>query len=276
MFNLVPMIGSDGRVERYFGMCRDVTDMVETERRLAVETRKAQETELLKQSFLTNMSYEIRTPLNTVIGFAELFESEHDIDDESVFVDEIKRNSNILLLLVNDILFLSRLDAKMIEYSYDMVDFSMLFESFCQTGWSAVSPQVRTVIDNPYNRLMVKIDVANVGLVIQRICALSIAYTTEGSVRATYEYRHGELGIRIEDTGKGLDAESLKIIFDRFAHIGNKQITGTGLDLPIVKALVEQMGGAIELQSELGKGTTVWVSIPCEAEAIERKREITV
>ena len=67
LFNMVPMKGEDGRVEKYFGLCRNMTEMVETEQQLAVETKKAQETELLKQSFLTNMSYEIRTPLNTVV-----------------------------------------------------------------------------------------------------------------------------------------------------------------------------------------------------------------
>ena len=114
-FNMIPLLNAEGQVERYFGMCRNMTQMVETERQLAIESQKAQETELLKQAFLTNMSYEIRTPLNTVIGFAELFESEHDEADEPLFVNEIRQNSNSLLQLVNDILFLSRMDANMID-----------------------------------------------------------------------------------------------------------------------------------------------------------------
>ena len=73
LFNMVPMLNEKGEVERYFGTYRDITDMVETEQRLAVETKKAQETEVLKQAFLTNMSYEIRTPLNNIIGYAGLF-----------------------------------------------------------------------------------------------------------------------------------------------------------------------------------------------------------
>ncbi len=275
MFNLVPMVNKGGQVERYFGMCREMTTMVDTEQRLAVETQRAQETELLKQSFLTNMSYEIRTPLNTVVGFAELFEAEHDENDEAVFVEEIKKNSNTLLQLVNDILFLSRLDARMIEYNYVIVDFAILFEGFCHTAWSIVPPEVHTIVDSPYQRLMVKIDVTNIEIVIQRLCAMALRHTTEGSVHATYEYRHGELSISIEDTGKGVSKEKLETIFDRFSGNTEERINGTGLDLPIVKGLVEQMGGAIEMQSELGKGTTVWVTIPCEAEVIEKKREKT-
>jgi PAS domain-containing protein len=134
MFNMVPIFDKKGHLERYFGIMRNMTDMVETEHRLAIETQKAQETELLKQSFLMNMSYEIRTPLNNVVGFAELFETEHDEEDEPFFVEQIKKSSNTLLDLINDILFLSRLDANMIEYKKSFVDFAQVFESHCQMG----------------------------------------------------------------------------------------------------------------------------------------------
>ena len=272
MFNMVPIIDKEGNVERYFGVMRDMTDMVETERRLAVETKKAQETELLKQSFLTNMSYEIRTPLNNVVGFAELFESEHEEADEQLFVEEIKKSSNTLLLLINDILFLSRLDANMIEYNKADVDFAMVFESHCQMGWSSMSPAVRTVVDNPYERLVVDIDEANLGKVIEKLCQLSAYFTREGTVSARCEYRRGELTISIEDTGIGIDAQTLPHVFDRFVRDQREELCGTGLDLPIVQSLVQQMGGSIEMESELGKGTTVWVSIPCEAKAIAKRR----
>ena len=272
MFNMVPIIDKEGNVERYFGVMRDMTDMVETERRLAVETKKAQETELLKQSFLTNMSYEIRTPLNNVVGFAELFESEHEEADEQLFVEEIKKSSNTLLLLINDILFLSRLDANMIEYNKADVDFAMVFESHCQMGWSSMSPAVRTVEDNPYERLVVDIDEANLGKVIEKLCQLSAYFTREGTVSARCEYRRGELTISIEDTGIGIDAQTLPHVFDRFVRDQREELCGTGLDLPIVQSLVQQMGGSIEMESELGKGTTVWVSIPCEAKVIAKRR----
>ena len=276
MFNMVPMFDAQGRVERYFGMCRNMTETVETERRLAVETKKAQETELLKQSFLTNMSYEIRTPLNTVVGFAELFEADHDVADEPVFVEEIKKNSGSLLLLINDILFLSRLDANMIEYKKDFVDFALLFESHCQMGWSRVSPQVKTVVDNGYEHLVVNIDQENLGQVIQKLCVNAAYFTHEGTIRAKCDYWRGELMISIEDTGVGIDSATLPHVFDRFVRNRNEELCGTGLDLPIVQELVRQMGGTIEMQSELGKGTTAWVTIPCEATRIEKKRDILV
>ena len=93
--------------------------------RLKKETAKAQEAEQVKSTFLLNMSYELRTPLNAVIGFAELFGTEHNEEDEPLFAEEIKKNTNTLLRLINDILFLSRLDAKMIEYNYLETDFEL-------------------------------------------------------------------------------------------------------------------------------------------------------
>ena len=273
-FSMVPMKDGQGRVERYFGLCRNMTQMVETEQRLAVETKKAQETELLKQAFLTNMSYEIRTPLNTVVGFAELFESDHDEADEPLFVEEIRRNSNGLLSLVNDILFLSRLDANMIEYKKEECDFAMFFESWIQMGLVNVSPEVKVTVDNPFSRLLAKIDTEHVSKVIEKLCAVAVSYTQKGVIHAKYEYRQGQLSIVIEDTGRGIDSQTLPHVFERFVRDQQEKLCGTGLDLPIARALVEQMGGNIEMQSEAGKGTTVWVIIPCEVSVIERRREL--
>ena len=273
LFNLVPMVDADGKVERYFGMCRNMTDMVETENRLAVETKKAQETELLKQSFLSNMSYEIRTPLNNVVGFAGLFNTPHDEADEPAFVEQIKTNSNNMLTLVNDVMLLSSLDANMVEYRKDDIDFAQIFASYCQMGWSNANPQIKTIIDNPYESLVVNIDMEHVGKVIEKLCWLSALTLKEGYAKARYEYRRGELLITIEDTGDGIPEEGMAHIFDRFVHNIDNHLLGTGLDLPIVQAIVRQMGGTIEIESKLHQGTTAWVSIPCEAKNIERRRE---
>ena len=273
LFNMVPMLNEKGEVERYFGTYRDITDMVETERRLAVETKKAQETELLKQAFLTNMSYEIRTPLNNIIGYAGLFTGDHDESDEPFFIEQIRQSTNELLLVVNDILYISRLEANMEEYKKDTVDFAFAFEGYCQNGLSGVKPGVQTVIVQPYNKLVVDIDSNHVSMIIQRLCNLSNMLTTNGSITVSYEYHGGKLIIRLEDTGSGFTAEVMPHIFEHFTRREGGGLIGSGLDLPIVQLLAKQMGGAIELQSDYGKGTSVWVSIPCTASVIERKRE---
>ena len=270
-FNMMPITNSEGQITHYFGMCRNETEMTYTELRLQEETEKAQEEERLKNTFLLNMSHELRTPLNAVIGFAELFNSEHSEEDEPIFAEEIKKNTGVLLALINDILFLSRLDARMIEYNYQECDFALLFEGWCYMGWSNLRPNVKAVVDNPYNRLLVNIDQQNLGMVIQKLCTHSGATTKEGTVRAKYEYRHGELNITIDDTSKGMSPQELENAFNRFANEDNIDAEGTGLDLPIVKELIEQMGGSIEVQSERDKGTTFFVTMPCEMGVLEKK-----
>ena len=275
LFNMVPMLNEKGEVERYFGTYRDITDMVATERRLAVETKKAQETELLKQAFLTNMSYEIRTPLNNIIGYAGLFTSDHDESDEPFFIDQIRNSTNELLLVVNDVLYISRLEANMEEYKREAVDFASAFEGYCRNGLSTIKPGVQSVIVQPYNRLVVDIDASHVSMIIQRLCNLSCMVTDSGSITVSYEYHRGELIILFEDTGKGFPEEVAAHVLDQhFARREDGGLIGSGLDLPIVQLLTKQMGGTIEIQSDYGKGTSVWVSIPCTASVIEKKRNL--
>ena len=273
-FNLMPITDKEDKVTHYFGMCRNETEMVYTEMKLEEESAKAQEQ--LKNSFLLNMSYELRTPLNAVIGFAGLYNGEHNEEDEPVFAEEIRKNTGTLLQLINDILFISRLDARMIEHNYQFCDFATLFEGWCYMGWANVSPNVKVMVENPYNQLMVNIDQQNLELAIQKICLMSAKHTLEGTIRAKYEYRLGELLISIEDTGPGLSPEALGKIFDRFVHDENVERQGTGLDMPIVKELVEQMNGSIEVQSEQGKGTLFYISIPCEMASFDKKTEILI
>ena len=275
LFNMVPMLNEKGEVERYFGTYRDITDMVETEQQLVVETKKAQETELLKQAFLTNMSYEIRTPLNNIIGYAGLFTSDHDESDEPFFIDQIRNSTNELLLVVNDVLYISRLEANMEEYKREAVDFASAFEGYCRNGLSTIKPGVQSVIVQPYNRLVVDIDASHVSMIIQRLCNLSCMVTDSGSITVSYEYHRGELIILFEDTGNGFPEEVAAHVLDQhFARREDGGLIGSGLDLPIVQLLTKQMGGTIEIQSDYGKGTSVWVSIPCTASVIEKKRNL--
>ena len=275
LFNMVPMLNENDEVDRYFGTYRDITDVVETEMQLGVEKKKAQETEVLKQAFLTNMSHEIRTPLNNIIGYAGLFTDDHDKADEPFFVDQIKSSTNELLLVVNDILYISRLEANMEEYKQEPVDFASAFEGYCHDGLMAIQPGVQSVIVQPFNKLVVNIDGKHLAKIIQRLCYYSCMMTVRGSITVSCEYHRGELIIRIDDTGNGFTEDVAPHIFDHnFARDENGRLVGSGLDLPIAQLMTKQMGGTIDIQSDFGKGTSVWVSIPCAASVIERKRNL--
>lgn len=267
-FRMVPVYNNCGNVTSYFGMCRDVSEIKATELLLEKETARAQEIENLKNSFLRNMSYEIRTPLNSVVGFAEMFEMDHSPEDEEIFIREIKDSSAHLLNLINDILFLSRLDAKMIEITPQPTEFSTTFAGHCAIGWSGHEREgVEYVAENHYETLVVEIDDTNVGRVIEQVISNAVAHTDKGYVRARYDYVGDNLTVIVEDSGTGIAPQQLKQIFERFSSSGK----GTGLGLPICKELVEQMGGVLNITSHVGRGTTVLFSIPCKVLEMKRK-----
>ena len=266
--NFVPTI-VDGEITEYFGLIRDISEIKAVEEKLAEESVRAQEVETVKNAFLHNMSHEIRTPLNTVVGFSELFQMEHSPEDEALFINEIKNNSASLLKLINDILFLSRLDAGMITLSPQPVDFASIFAGRCSSVWdNHKQPGVEYIVQSPYNRLVVEIDEPNVSMIINKIITNAIQHTKSGSVLARYEYIADRLLVSVEDTGCGIKKENLENIFGRFVTGANN---GAGLGLSICHELVHYMGGTIELTSTEGKGTTVWFSIPCKMVEMERK-----
>ena len=268
-FSFVPVFDADGRIVDYFGMCRDISDIKATEEQLARETQKAQEVETVKNAFLRNMSYEIRTPLNSVVGFAELFEKEHRPEDEQFFIQEIRDNSEQLLRLINNILFLSRLDANMIEFKKESIDFAAVFEGSCQTVWvQHQQPGVDYVAETPYERLVLDVDMQNLRMVIDQLVTNAAQHTTSGVVRTSFDYNGEDLTITIQDTGCGIPADQIDHIFGRFVSTGS---SSSGLGLAICQELVRQMGGRIRLNSEVGKGTIVWVIIPCVCREMFRK-----
>lgn len=265
---MIPIKDANQKVTGYFGMLRDISKIKATQSDLEKETIKAQEVETVKNAFLRNMSYEIRTPLNTVVGFAELFEMEHSQEDEAVFISEIKESSSKLLKLINDILFLSRLDAQMIEIKPKTIDFANVFEIHCRQGWQVGQQEgVRYIVEAPYKQLVVDIDSQNLGIVIERIIENAVQHTTKGSVLARYDYIDDHLTITIDDTGSGITEDQQAHIFERFISGGSH---GTGLGLSICHELIQQMNGSIRIKSKVGKGTTVWISVPCKVSEMER------
>ena len=258
----------DGEIVEYFGMCRDISDIKLIEEKLAQETLHAQEVETVKNAFLHNMSHEIRTPLNSVVGFSELFEMEHTTEDETIFIQQIKESSAALLKLINDILFLSRMDAGMIAINKRSIDFASIFDGRCESIWAnSKVPGVEYLTKNPYKRLVIEVDEPHIYLMMDKIITNAVQHTTKGTVLARYDYIGDLLVISVEDSGSGIPESAIEHIFERFVTGAN---TGVGLGLSICHELIERMGGKIQLKSEEGKGTTVWFSLPCKVTEMER------
>jgi PAS domain S-box-containing protein len=264
-FHFIPYHDKTGRVKEYFGMCRDISELKRIEEKLAQETLRAQEVEVVKNAFLHNMSFEIRTPLNTVVGFAELFQMEHSAEDEIVFIKEIKENSAKLLKLINDILFLSRLDADMITMKPRPSDVAGTFEMKCESIWGKIKkPGVNYIVKNPFRKLVVDIDEPNATIILEKALTNAVEHTTSGSVMVRYDYIGDQIIAAIDDTGSGIPKNALAHIFERFVT-GDGNNSKAGLGLSICHDLIEHMGGTINIKSTVGKGTSVWFSIPCRA-----------
>jgi len=158
----------------------------------------------------------------------------------------------------------------MIEFKKKPIDFAQFFEARCQSIWGRGHHEgVDFVIDNPYQQLVVEIDDQNLGLIVDQIMENATAHTTEGMVRASYEYTGEGVAMAFQDTGCGISDDRMKQIFERFVSSGGSH--GTGLGLAICHEITTQMGGKIRIKSEVDKGTIVWVSIPCKCTEIVRK-----
>lgn len=271
LLQLFPIIDEQGKVAAYEGVCRDVSEIKHTEQLLKQESEKAQEVEQLKTKFLHNMCSAIRKPLDTVVQSAEMLEKATDTDDEQARIDTIKENTAYLLNLVNDILFLSRLDAHMVESNKRETDFAKTIEALCQNVWLEGRKEgVSYMVENLYDELVISIDITNLEHILEQLLQNAVGHTNSGKVRVHYEYIGGRLAVGIVDTGDGIPQEVLDHVFDRFNTPSGKD-KSTGLGLPICKELATLMGGSISITSEVGKGTTVWVTLPCEAKSVVRK-----
>lgn len=261
--NVVPMLKH--KDSHYFCLLRDVSKDKEYDLQLEMETRKAEEAETLKNSFLKNMSYEIRTPLNAVVGFSELYASPHAPEDEPLFARLIKENTDLLLKLVNDILFLSRIDANMVTVNNKPTEMVAVFKSNCKMGVDKIlSPDVNMRIESRHQSLMLNTDPEHLGFVINTFAQMSAIHTAKGDIVMRMGFHSGTLTMVFDDTGEGMREEILKNLFSRDFSKRKDTPNDADLKLLICNELVTLMGGRIDVESSIGKGTTVWVNIPCE------------
>ena len=170
----------------------------------------------------------------------------------------------MLLKLVNNILLLSRIDAKMLELNPQPTDFGELFNAHCLIGLSrGVNENVETKVETRPDPLILEIDSAQTGFIIETLCMLSAKFTERGHIRTRYEYRNGLLTFVIEDTGMGFAQTTIERILDRTID-GLKGDYNVELQITICNELAKLLGGQMDIQSAEGRGTTVWVSIPCK------------
>lgn len=255
----------DGKKVRYFyGMGIDIHKHKQAEEELACAVRRAEESDKLKSAFVANISHEIRTPLNSIVGFTNLMVEEgYSNEEKKMFRDTISNNSRDLLVLLDDVLDLSRLEAGQEMFYSGVCDMRFLVHSVLDIGHLNAAEGVEFIERGPQNELLVITDEVKLTKVFLNLIRNAKKFTTRGSITVGANVSDDGNWIEcfVEDTGIGMSKESLGRVFDRFFKV-NEFVQGTGLGLPICKAIVELLGGDIRLTSELDKGTTVYFRIP--------------
>ena len=257
----------DRKLRRYSEM---LEVEIELRTRELVEARDAALTASRhKSEFLANITHELRTPLQAIIGYAELSREELellDMDDEVAHLELVVKNAKRLLALINSILNLSKLDAGRMELKFDNVNLESL-----------VDEAVRTVVplmSYSNNKLESHCSAVNSEVVIDRekilqsilnLLSNAAKFTRDGKVILNVKLTESELNISVADTGIGLSEDQQKIIFDEFRQVDGsttRSFEGTGLGLSITKGFCELMGGTISVESIMGKGSTFKIQIP--------------
>jgi len=243
---------------------------IQTELILAKE--KAEENDKLKSSFLANLSHEIRTPMNSIVGFSNLLELEKiSTDTQTKYLQIIKSSSKQLLLLINDILDISKIEANQLNMNYTVFDLQELFdELLIQFSFELSKYEEKDVklILNKGKSTLFKIynDKERLKQVLSNLLSNAIKFTPKGLIEFGYiDLSNNKLKFYVKDTGIGISDEFKKVIFNRFSReklTSNTTYGGTGIGLAISKGLVNLLEGEIFLESEKSVGSTFYFVLP--------------
>ena len=282
----IPMKEKDGSIKKYFGLVRDVTELMNAQQRLREETQRAEDSGRLKAAFLANMTHEIRTPLNAIVGFSDLLQMVDDSDQRMEMIRIISSNCDMLLRLINDILEASSM-GESLTIEPHQINLPTVFDDICQTLQQRVQqPEVEFQKDNPYDDYPAVIDKGRLQQLLTNFVTNAVKYTTEGHIRVGYKQMNSEeltaltshpsplttnegLYFYCEDTGTGIPKEKQAAVFERFVKL-NDFVQGTGLGLSICQNIVERCGGQIGVYSEgEGHGSTFWFWIPRSLSSVQ-------
>ena len=260
----MPTIDEEGRCTGYFGVLKNIDDLMNAQEQLKKERTRAEASGVMKSAFLANMTHEIRTPLNAIVGFSDLLQIIDEPEDRQEFIRIIRNNCDMLLRLINDILEASY-TGQTLAIEPTEVDFAQVFDDICQTLEQRVQePGVQFLKENPYTTLHTRLDKGRIQQVVTNFVTNAVKYTHEGHIKVGYRQQDNGLYIYCEDTGAGIPKAKQASVFERFVKL-NEFVQGTGLGLSICKAIAERCGGKIGVFSEgEGKGSTFWLWIPCE------------
>jgi signal transduction histidine kinase/CheY-like chemotaxis protein len=241
---------------------------------------KAEESDKQKSSFLSNLSHEIRTPINAIIGFTELLlNTEIEKEEQLEYLTVIDRSGKNLIAIIDDLIEMSKIESHQTKPNYSAVNLESciqeLYDTIKITNKNSKKIDFK-IIENKKPALHpIKTDEVKLKQVITNLITNALKFINTGSVAFGYEIdeQNNQVIFTVKDTGFGIEESDQEHIFDRFRRVGgdrSTKIRGIGLGLAISKAYVEMLGGTIALESKLGKGSKFSFTIPLEYIATQK------
>ncbi len=265
--SIVPVLDEDGNITHYTAIERDITERKSFENELKEEKEKAEYANIAKSEFLANMSHELRTPMNGIIGMTDFLGGTNLTQEQYEYIEVLGNSAKSLLLILNDILDLSKIEAGGMEL--ESAPFSLrraiteTLETFIPiSNAKGVALVADIARDLPRT---VEGDEGRLVQVLRNLLGNALKFTDHGQVHMVAKLDNEQLYISVSDTGIGIPEDQTCTIFDKFTQGNNtasRKYGGTGLGLAITKQLVEMMGGWIKVQSKIGSGSTFYFQIP--------------
>lgn len=267
-------VGADGH-RLVVGYSLELTELIENQRRIKALQQTAERerdhaiaAEREKGEFFASVSHDIRTPLNSIIGFSELLKNEQDPGVRQEYLDSIIFSGNTLLELVNDVLDLARLDAGQLEFVREPFDLGRQIRLILRTFESTAREKNLALRAQLGEVPVVVLDEHRIRQVLFNLVGNAVKYTDAGNVTVSAAFdrtsaRRGTLRIAVSDTGIGIAAEDISRLMRPYVRLqGRNARGGTGLGLAICKRIVDSLGGSISISSEQGKGSIFAVMLP--------------
>ena len=229
---------------------------------------KAESSDKLKSAFLANMSHEIRTPMNAILGFSSLLNKPVSEEQKNTYIQIIQDKGKLLLQLINDIIDLSKIEAKQLQIAKSEFNINKLLNDSYITFANKIrnlNKPINLKISFPKDYFILFSDELRIQQIINNLLDNAIKNTKEGSIEIGYILEKNHIKIQVKDTGSGIPKDKQNTIFNRFEQLnefGEKLKKGTGLGLAISKNLAELMDGSLTVESEVGVGSTFTLTLP--------------